>query len=76
MPHAMESSASLLDRLLTPADLAERLGITERTLARWRETGSGPPFIRTGGRFPRYSPDDVDEWLLSQRRTSTAEERR
>ncbi|MDO5535515.1 MAG: helix-turn-helix domain-containing protein [Propionibacteriaceae bacterium] len=75
MSHATSSGTSLLDRLLTPADLAARLGVSERTLARWRETGSGPTFIRTGGRSPRYSPDDVDEWLLNQRRTSTAEER-
>lgn len=71
---AVPAPVSLLDQLITPAELASRLGVTERTLAEWRYKGTGPAFIRTGGRFPHYLPADVDEWLLSQRRTSTAEE--
>lgn len=68
-------SEPLVGQLITAADLAEALGVTERTLASWRERGTGPVYVRTGGRAPRYLPADVDAWLLEQRFTSTSEER-
>ncbi len=68
-----EPSAPVLDGLLTPAMLAERLGLTERTLSEKRITGTGPAFIRLGTHV-RYRPEVVDAWLLSQEHTSTAEE--
>jgi hypothetical protein len=67
------TSTQLLDSLITPATLAERLGTTERSLAEWRITGRGPKFIRIG-RSPRYRPEAVDAWLLSKEHASTAEE--
>ena len=70
-----EPSSPVLDALLTPAMLAERLGMTERTLSEWRITGRGPAFIRIG-KTVRYRPSVVDSWLLSQERRSTSEERR
>lgn len=66
-------STPLLDSLITTAMLAERLGMTERTLSEWRITGLGPAFIRIG-ESARYVPKSVDEWLLSQEHKSTAEE--
>lgn len=74
---AMSSIAgtALLDSLISPATLADRLGTTERTLGEWRVNGRGPAFIRVG-RGVRYRPEAVDAWLLSQERASTAEELR
>ncbi|MBH0053182.1 helix-turn-helix domain-containing protein [Salinibacterium sp. SWN139] len=66
-------SASVLDDLLTPAVLSERIGQTERTLSEWRINGKGPLFIRIG-RSARYRPEAVDEWLLSREYRSTAGE--
>lgn len=68
-------SAPVLDDLLTPAVLAERLGVTERTLSEWRITGRGPIFIRLG-KTARYRAGAVDDWLLSQEHQSTSEESR
>lgn len=68
-----EPSAPVLDGLLTPAMLAKRLGLTERTLSEKRITGTGPAFIRLGTHV-RYRPEVVDAWLLSQEHTSTSEE--
>lgn len=73
MSIAAATSTPLLDSLITPATLAERLGTTERSLAEWRITGTGPKFIRVG-RSPRYRPEAVDAWLLSQEHASTSEE--
>lgn len=69
------ASASVLDSLLTPPMLAERIGQTERTLSEWRIRGDGPSYIRIG-RTVRYRPEVVDEWLLSREYSGTAEEAR
>jgi predicted DNA-binding transcriptional regulator AlpA len=68
LPHA-----PVLASLITPSELAEALGTTERTLSEWRIRGSGPAYCRIG-RSVRYIPLEVDEWLLAQRHQSTAEE--
>ncbi len=47
--------------LLNRRQLAERLGVTDRTIAEWDLTGKIPA-IRIG-RTVRYSADDVLNWL-------------
>lgn len=47
--------------LLNRCQLAERLGVTDRTVAEWDLTGKIPS-IRIG-RTVRYSADDVLNWL-------------
>ena len=49
----------------TPAVVAKRLGVTEKTLANWRCEGSGPPFFKAGGRV-LYRPVSVDAWEASR----------
>ena len=66
-------SAPVLDGLLTPPVLSERIGQTERTLSEWRTRGDGPAFIRVG-KTVRYRPESVDEWLLSREHNSTKDE--
>lgn len=73
MPPSNPSSTTLLDSLITPETLSDRLGVRLTTLAEWRIKGRGPAFLRVG-RSPRYRPESVDSWLLSQERSSTAEE--
>ncbi|MFD5277518.1 helix-turn-helix transcriptional regulator [Pseudarthrobacter sp. NPDC058362] len=68
-------STPLLDSLITSDTLAEKLGVSRRVIDEWRITGQGPAFIRVG-RTPRYRPEAVDAWLLSQEHLSTAEEAR
>ena len=75
MPVSTCCSTPLLDSLITPATLAERLGLTQRTLSEKRITGTGPAFIRTG-KSVRYRPEAVDSWLMSREFRSTAEEMR
>jgi len=42
---------------------ADRIGVSVRTLQRWRSEGSGPPYIRIGMRRIAYDPQKTDEWL-------------
>ena len=49
--------------LLTPEDVAERLGVSTQTLASWRTTNRYDlPFIRIG-RLVRYRTADVEDFL-------------
>jgi predicted site-specific integrase-resolvase len=46
-------------RHLTPHELAERWQVSERTLNRWRDLGTGPAWLKLNGRI-RYRLEDVD----------------
>ena len=57
---------------MTPEQVAAALLLSIRTLAAWRSSGRNPlAWIKVGGRV-RYRRSDVDAWLESQSRTSTA----
>ncbi len=51
---------------------AELIGMSKRTLEKWRGEGTGPPFLKLGRRV-LYSVADLEEWLRSRRRRSTSE---
>lgn len=51
---------------------AEFLGLSERTLERFRLEGRGPIFRRFGRRV-MYARGDVLAWADAQRRTSTSD---
>ena len=53
--------------LLNQQQLATLLGLSERTLERWRSEQLGPPFIRLVGLGSvRYRKVDIDQWLEAQ----------
>lgn len=56
--------------LLSSTELAEYLGISERTVRTMREDGTGPRFIRLRGKI-RYAPWDVRKWI-DQNSTATS----
>jgi hypothetical protein len=47
---------------LTPAELSVKITIPLATLAYWRATRQGPPFLRVG-RHVRYDVTDVHAWI-------------
>ena len=54
--------------MLTTAEAAARLDVSQRTLIRWRQSIPiiGPPPIRIGNGI-RYAEADVNSWILTQR---------
>jgi predicted DNA-binding transcriptional regulator AlpA len=54
--------------------VAYLLGIESQTLATWRCSGSGPPFVKIG-RLVRYKDEDLQKWLESRSFNNTAEAR-
>lgn len=63
----------MAQQLLTQQRLSDLIDVSERTLERWRVEGSGPVFCRAG-RKVLYRSEDVEEWLLANRRKSTSEQ--
>ena len=58
-------------KLLTPAEVADRLHRSVHTLANWRASGKGPPFLDAGGIL--YPESELENWLESRvRRTNDA----
>jgi predicted DNA-binding transcriptional regulator AlpA len=55
----------LPERFLTPAQLADLLGVPVQTLYQWRYLGTGPPGFRVG-RHLRYDPVAVRRWVDEQ----------
>lgn len=50
-------------RHLTQAQLADRLGVSQRTLEGWRYRGKGPAYLRLEGRIA-YRVIDVEQFEL------------
>ncbi len=61
------NGAGLLDDYLSPDHLAEELGKSVRTIARWDRLRIGPPKTLVGKR-PFYRRDAVRQWLLRKER--------
>ncbi|MEG8281046.1 MULTISPECIES: helix-turn-helix domain-containing protein [Streptomyces] len=53
---------TLPERYLTPADVAELLGVPVETLYQWRRKRTGPPAFRVG-RHLRYDPARLRQWV-------------
>lgn len=53
-------------RFLNEIEAAELLGISERTLQRYRVEGGGPPFTRIGARRIAYPEAGIVEWAAAR----------
>jgi len=58
--------------LLKTHEAAEYLRLSPRTLEHWRETGSGPQFVKMG-RIVRYAREALEAYLANSKYRSTAE---
>ena len=59
-------------RRLKTKEAAAYLGVSPRTLEKYRVTGGGPPFHKVFTRVV-YDAADLDEWLQGCRRSSTSD---
>jgi excisionase family DNA binding protein len=55
-------------------EAAKQLGISVRTLQRWRRQGGGPKFCRLGVRRLGYPEDELHAWAKSNTFSSRAAE--
>ena len=61
-------------RYLDTREAAQYLGLSNRTLDRYRMTGEGPVFHKFGTRI-RYAQADLEEWAAARRMRSTSDGR-
>lgn len=65
---------SILAGYLTPTNLAQALGVSERTVARWHRFREGPPRVEIG-RKVFYRLESVNAWIASCERTEARADR-
>ena len=58
---------------LNQYELAKRWRMSQRTLERWRWLGTGPAYIKVGGRVI-YSIDDIKAYETRQKHVTTGSE--
>jgi hypothetical protein len=63
MPEAHDDAAA---GFLNEAALCVHLDVSPRTVARWRQLGIGPDWVRVGGQI-RYPPGDLALWVAKHR---------
>lgn len=52
-----------MSRLYSATGIARKLGVTARTIYRWRDMGIGFPVVKLPGIPPKYRLPDVNRWL-------------
>ena len=58
---------------LSTREASAFLGLSSRTLDRYRVTGEGPAFFKFGSRV-RYLKVDLEAWAQARRRRSTSDD--
>lgn len=56
----------ILSDYLSKSQLAAELGVTVRTITRWRMMRTAPPAVRVAGRV-MFKRADVKQWIEAQR---------
>jgi predicted site-specific integrase-resolvase len=69
------SVVMLPDGRMNPLNAANYMGLSPKTLEKWRMEGIGPNFVKLGGRV-FYFKSDLDEYLSGRVVSSTAQARR
>lgn len=54
------------EALMDPRHVSVVLRVSLTTLAKWRQTGEGPPAVHLGGSIYRYARGDFDAFLQSR----------
>ena len=57
---------SMSERYYSNLQFCERVNVSSRQAARWRQSGEGPPFVRLGQRKIAYRDVDVEEWAAQR----------
>ena len=71
--HLENIPCSVPDALLDTKEAAAYLRLAPITLAKLRNTGFGPLYLRLTPRAIRYRMRDLQQWALEQQHTHTAE---
>lgn len=62
---------NVTERLMAATEAGDLLAMTRGALAQLRYLGTGPKFVKRGGRSVRYRREDLEEWIARCTRTCT-----
>lgn len=71
-PQERPRAARSIEPPYTPEELAELLGVTEKTLETWRREGIGPDPMPLTAKVVRYRPEAVKRWFDEKERKDRA----
>lgn len=66
-------AAEGMPKLLKPEQAAASLGVSERTLERWRMTGEGPTYVSLTRKTVRYPEQALAAFVVARLRANTAQ---
>ena len=64
----------MADIIITESEFCRRYRVSARSAQRWRQTGSGPAWLRLGPRRIGYREADCEKWATSRTFRTRAEE--
>jgi predicted DNA-binding transcriptional regulator AlpA len=62
-----------MEKLNSTEEAAERIRLRPQTLRSYRSKGGGPDFIKLAPNRVAYRTSDLEKWVESRRRRSTAD---
>lgn len=62
--NALQNPATI-HRLLKTSEVADLLQLSSATLEKFRSCGTGPRWVKVGGRAVRYRPEDIEDFVLA-----------
>lgn len=54
------------DKLLSVAEVSEKLGVERTTIWRWRKTGYLPDGFRLGAKMVKWPESVIDQWIAER----------
>ncbi|RWX13459.1 DNA-binding protein [Rhizobium hidalgonense] len=71
--HIGDPAGNIAQALVPARKAAAYLGVSQKTLANWRCSGTrGLPYVQVGGRV-LYRQSDLDDFIMNSRKLSTSE---
>ncbi len=73
-PDLPEADLAYWNALIAEKPAGDHLGLTDRTMQKFRQQGGGPRYIVISSRCIRYRRRDLEAWANARVRTSTADD--
>lgn len=62
----MDQPQTTAERILSTAEVAKWIGVSENTMRFWRWDGRGPKWFKIGAKIVKYRESDVVAWINEQ----------
>ena len=70
---SVEADLAYWNTLIDEKVAGDHIGLTDRTMQKFRQQGGGPPYIVISSRCIRYRRRDLEVWANARLRSSTSD---